>query len=81
VPDKLCYPCRKVVADALDSFADVVDNFADAVDNIADTVGNSFPAEEKLFLKERVKRKYGVFLRRLLLPKQSGKGDMVNIRI
>ncbi|WP_255419615.1 MULTISPECIES: hypothetical protein [Parabacteroides] len=42
-------PLRKVVADALDSFADVVDNFADAVDNIADSVGNSFPAEEKLF--------------------------------
>jgi len=49
VPDKSCYPCRKVVADALDSFADIVDNFADAVDNIADSVGNSFPAEEKLF--------------------------------
>ena len=43
------FPLRKVVADALDSFADVVDNFADAVDNIADSVGNSFPAEEKLF--------------------------------
>lgn len=40
------YPCRKVVADVLDSFADVVDNIADALDNIADSVGNNFPARE-----------------------------------
>ena len=40
------YPCRKVVADSVDSFADVVDNIADSVDNIADTVGNNFPARE-----------------------------------
>ena len=34
------YPCRKSVADALESFADVVDN-------IADSVGNNFPARVK----------------------------------
>ena len=38
------YPCRKSVAESVDSFADVVDNIADAVDNIADTVGNNFSA-------------------------------------
>ena len=34
------YPCRKSVADALESFADVVDNLADALGNIADVVDN-----------------------------------------
>jgi len=43
----LIYPCRKSVADSVESFADSVDNFADSVDNIADVVGNNFPAEEK----------------------------------
>ena len=41
------YPCRKSVADALESFADVVDNLADALGNIADSVGNNFPAKIK----------------------------------
>ena len=41
------FPCRKSVADSVESFADSVDNFADSVDNIADVVGNNFPAEEK----------------------------------
>ena len=40
------YPCRKSVADALESFADVVDNLADALGNIADSVGNNFPARK-----------------------------------
>ena len=43
----LIFPCRKSVADALESFADALDNIADALDNIADVVGNNFPAEEK----------------------------------
>ena len=34
------YPCRKSVADALESFADVVGN-------IADSVGNNFSARVK----------------------------------
>ena len=38
------FPCRKSVADSVDSFADVVDNLADALGNIADSVGNNFPA-------------------------------------
>lgn len=42
------YPCRKSVADALESFADVVDNLADALGNIADSVGNNFPAKSKI---------------------------------
>ena len=38
------YPCRKSVADSVDSFADVVDNIAYAVYNIDHTVGNNFSA-------------------------------------